>query len=145
MLSSVIHAEEVFPNACKPLAVKGEFANIPSGKPRLIMLHNLSGFDVWVARPFSEKENAGGWSSRLQANHWSALYVEDETFELSCIESRPGHEQQVACEQALGVCEWPITSKPENIKDILMVGENMPLTALTAYIGRQGFELPPKA
>ncbi|MDF1645614.1 MAG: hypothetical protein P1U61_01350 [Legionellaceae bacterium] len=93
----------------------------------------------------SEKDNHAGWSSRLQANYWSALALEDKAFDLSCIESRPGHEQQVSCEQTLAACEWPITARPEKTQGVFWAGENMPLAALTAYISRRGFELPQKA
>ncbi|MCH9756127.1 MAG: hypothetical protein K0U37_02905 [Gammaproteobacteria bacterium] len=144
LITTQLRAEEIFPNNCRPFAIKGESINLPAGTPRLIMLHNLSKFDLWITHPLSEKENNAGWSSRLQANRWSALSLGKKTFELSCIESRPGHEQQISCEQALAVCEWPITARPEKAHGVVWAGENMPLSALTAYIGRLGFELPQK-
>ena len=106
------------------------------------MLHNLSGLDLWITHPVSEADTAAGWSSRLQSGHWSALALDTTAFELSCIESKPGHEQQVSCEHALAICEWPITSSPEHTSGIFWAGENMSLTALTAYLSRRGFELP---
>ena len=144
LITTTAQAEEVFPNFCKPFAIKGESVLFPAGLPRIVMLHNLSESDLWVIHPASEKENNGGWSSRLEANLWSALALEKKAFELNCIESRPGHEQQVSCEQTLAICEWPLTKGPENNHGVFWAGENMPLTALTAYIGRHGFELPQK-
>ena len=145
LIPTTTQAEEVFPNHCKPFTLKGESVNLPAGVPRLIMLHNLSEFDLWITHPLSEKENNAGWSSRLQTNHWSALALDKKIFELSCIESRPGHEQQISCEQTLAVCEWPLTKNSGAEQGVFWAGENMSLTALTAYIGRHGFELPQKA
>lgn len=141
-VSTNTHAGEIFPNNCKPLVVKGELLVLPTGLPRLIMLHNLSSVDVWITHPMSGKDSNAGWSSRLQSNHWSALMINKKAFELSCIESKPGHEQQIACEQTLAACEWIPTSKPEYAKGVFWAGENMPLKALIAYINRHGFELP---
>ena len=106
---------------------------------------NLSAFDVWITHPASDATFDSGWSSRLQGNQWSALALDKTKIKLNCIESKPGHEQQVSCEQALAACEWPITSRPEHAHGIFWAGENMTLTALTAYIGRHGFELPSQA
>lgn len=139
------HSTEVFPSACKAFALKGEAIHIPAGNLRVFMIHNLSAFDVWITHPSSEENFDSGWSSRLQGNQWSALALDKKNLTLNCIESRPGHEQQVSCEQTLAVCEWPITSRPEHTHGVFWAGENMTLTALTAYIGRRGFELPSQA
>lgn len=144
-ISHNAYAEEIFPPACKAFAVKGESAKLPVGTPRVVMLHNISEFDLWITHTASANDNTEDFSSRLQANLWSALALEKKAVEINCIESRPGHEQQISCEQTLAVCEWPITSRPENMQGVFWAGENMPLSALTAYIGRRGFELPQKA
>jgi hypothetical protein len=138
-------AEEIFPTACKPFVVKSESIVLPEGAPRLIMLHNLSELDLWITHPVSEADAASGWSSRLQSGHWSALALDKTAFELSCIESKPGHEQQISCEHTLAVCEWSITSSPEHTRGIFWAGENMSLSTLTAYLSRRGFGLPPQA
>jgi len=140
-----IHVNEVFPAACKAFAVQGENLRIPAGKLRVLMIHNLSAFDIWITHPASEENFDPGWSSRLQGNQWSALALDKNKTTLSCIESKPGHEQQVACEHVLAVCEWSITSRPKHSHGIFWAGENMTLTTLTAYIGRHGFELPSEA
>ncbi len=144
-ISQNAYAEEVFPPACKPLVIKGESAKLPGGTPRVVMLHNISEFDLWITHSASANDNTEDFSSRLQSNLWSALALEKESFEINCIESKPGHEQQVSCEQTLAVCEWPTVNRLENTQSVLLAGENMPLSALTAYIGRRGFELPQKA
>lgn len=142
--ANTVHAEEIFPPACRPITIQGETVHLPAGKPRLIMLHNLSEFDLWITRPMTEQNNSTGFSSRLQSNHWSALAIGKKTLSLNCIESKPGHEQQIACQQTLALCEWPITTKKQNKHAVFFAGENMTLPTLTAYINRLGFELPQK-
>ncbi|MCH9764266.1 MAG: hypothetical protein K0U24_08625 [Gammaproteobacteria bacterium] len=144
-VTSTVHAEEIFPPTCKPIAIQGETALLPAGKPRLIMLHNLSKFDLWITHPMTEQNNNTAFSSRLQSNNWSALAIGSTILSLSCIESKPGHEQQIACQQTLALCEWPITTQKQNKNTAFFAGENMTLPSLTAYITRLGFELPQKA
>lgn len=142
--TSTVHAEEIFPPSCKPLAIQGETVLLPAGKPRLIMLHNLSESDLWITHPMTDQNNNTGFSSRLESNHWSALAIGKKTLSLSCIESKPGHEQQVACQHTLALCEWPITTPKKNKQTVFFTGENMALSSLIAYITRLGFELPQK-
>ena len=77
----------------------------------------------------------------MHAGNWSALVLDGEKFELSCIESRPGHEQQVACSAVLAVCQWPASTLPEKASGSYWAGEDMALSPLTAYIKRHGFVL----
>jgi hypothetical protein len=137
-------AKEIYPYACKPFVIHDETVTLPAKKPRLIMLHNLSNADLWITHPMSEQDTFQSFSTRLQSNHWSALALDDNMFELNCIESKPGHEQQVPCAQTLAMCEWPLTN-PDNTQVPVWAAEDMPLTTLTAYMSRHGFELPQKA
>jgi len=43
------HSTEIFPAACKAFAIKGEDLHITAGNVRVLMVHNLSAFDVWMA------------------------------------------------------------------------------------------------
>ena len=61
---------------------------------------------------------------------------------LSCIESKPGHEQAVSCQQVLAVCTFQVTAHPKLKKNVIWAAENMPLSPLIAYLGRIGFEFP---
>ncbi len=141
---TITRAEEVLPENCKPFSIRGESAHLPAASPRLAMLHNLSQFEIWLTHP-AENEHDAPWSSRLQQNYWSALVLGTDAFEINCIESKPGHEQQVSCEQVLAICEWPLKQKEEKTPGSFWAGENMPMSVLIAYIGRHGFELPQKA
>ena len=140
--TSIAYAEEVFPAGCKPLLVEDALVLIPAGDPRIIMVHNLSNMDLWITHPVSDPNSSAGWSSRLQAGNWSALALDKQAFELSCIESKPGHEQQVPCASVVGICQWPTTERPAKPSGIYWAGEDMALSPLTAYIGRHGFVVP---
>ena len=141
-LASIAHAEEIYPAGCKPLVVEGELVLIPVGDLRIVMIHNLSTMDLWITHPVSDPGARAGWSSRLQAGHWSALALDKKAFELSCIESRPGHEQQIPCASVVGICQWPTTERPEKPAGVFWAGEDMALSPLTAFIGRHGFVVP---
>lgn len=143
-LTSAI-AGEIFPNACVPVEVHEDLVQLTTDKPALVMIHNLSKIDLWVTHPISEPSASAGWSSRLQAGHWSALALDKKTFDLSCIESRPGHEQQVPCAGLLSVCQWSGIKMPKQGQaggGTFWAGEDLPLQALMAHVGSRGFKVP---
>jgi hypothetical protein len=138
--ASILHAEEILPARCTPWVVSGELLFLPQKKSTVFMVHNLSSSDLWVTHPVSESSVTPGWSSHLTAGNWSAL-IANEAWELSCIESKPGHEQQVSCASVLAVCSWHAASLPLKAKDTPWAAEDMLLSPLTAYIKRRGFIL----
>ena len=134
-------ADEIFPVGCLPLVVHDELVKLSAEKPTLIMIHNLSKSDLWITHPVSEPSTNAGWSSRLQGGNWSALALDKKSFELSCIESRPGHEQQVPCVGLLVACQWSNVTSPKTETGTFWAGEDMTLTALKAHVGSRGFGL----
>ena len=53
---------------------------------------------------------------KLAPAHWAALELSsaelnDKTLQFHCVESRPGHEQEVSCQGMLKACRW------QNFKD----------------------------
>jgi hypothetical protein len=137
--STIVNAEEVFPNDCKALVITGELVQLPKTPSALVMLHNLSNTDLWITHPTKEGSANAGWSSRLQTGNWSALARSGAAFELSCIESRPGHEQQIPCASVLAVCQWSDAKMPPKSSGTFWAGENMSLSQLRAYVERRGF------
>lgn len=138
------YAEEIFPQGCEPFVVSGELIELPATKSAVAMIHNLSNTELWVTHPVSEPNASAGWSSRLQAGRWSALTLNDKAFQLSCIESSPGHEQQIACTAVVAVCLWKTINQPDGASDTYWAAENRPLSSLIAYIKRRGFVLSEK-
>ncbi len=145
LLTISIHAEEIFPAGCKPLVVQGEVVKLSAKKPALVMIHNLSAVDLWITHPGSDAGVSAGWSSRLQGGHWSALALDKKSFELSCIESRPGHEQQVPCAGLLAACQWSKVKMAKSDTGTFWAGEDMSLASLLAHVGSRGFVLPASA
>ena len=145
LMVSNVSADEIFPTGCKPIVVKDELVTLSADKPVLVMIHNLSSVDLWITHPVSEPNASAGWSSRLQGGNWSALALDKKSFELSCIESRPGHEQQVPCAGLLAICQWTKMTPPKSASGTFWAGEDMTLTALTAHVGSRGFILPTPA
>ncbi|HBI21318.1 MAG TPA: hypothetical protein DDY37_01815 [Legionella sp.] len=138
-----VYAEEIFPPHCTPFVVETELVKLPATQSTVTMIHNLSSGDLWVTH--SVAEAGASWSSHLQAGNWSALVLPEKPFELSCIESIPGHEQQVSCAGVLAVCQWAAATLPKKPSDTPWAAEDMLLSPLIAYIRRQGFVLTPTA
>ena len=143
LLSSAhLFAESTFPNGCQAIAVQGEAVAIKSKKSKLVFVHNLSKSDIWITHPVADPGASAGWTTRLQPDNWSALAVDKSPFIINCIESRPGHEQQVPCEGVIAVCKWSKVKVPASGEGTFWVGEDMSLSALTAAVGGRGFVLP---
>ncbi len=139
LLTWNLHAEEVFPPHCTPVVVTGDLVVLPAAESAVTMIHNLSNNDLWITHPVSDPGASAGWSSHLQAGHWSALVLKEKKFELSCIESKPGHEQQVSCSTVVAVCQWHTKDLPEKSSGTYWAAEDMELSPLIAYIKRRGF------
>lgn len=137
-----LNAEEAAPSGCKPIVVSGESILLSAKNSGLVIIHNISNVDLWITHPVSEPSASAGESSRLQERHWSALAQDKNAFELSCIESKPGHEQQVPCAGVVSVCHWSTVKMPTQSSGTYWAGENMALNALITYLGDRGFELP---
>jgi len=142
VLSSLVRAESTLPVGCNAVAVQGEAVTLQVKKNSLVFIHNLTSTDIWITHPVTDPSVNDGVSSRLQAGNWSSLAVDKGPFVLNCIESRPGHEQQVPCEGAIAVCKWKKVKTPANTKGTFWAAEDMSLSALTAAIGARGFKIP---
>jgi hypothetical protein len=143
LMFSYVFAESVLPTGCQAIAVQGEAVTLKSKNSKLVFIHNISNSDVWITHPVTNPGVSAGWTSRIQAGNWSALAVDKPPFILNCIESRPGHEQQIPCEGALAVCQWRSVKIPSSKEQgTFWAGEDQSLAALTTAIGARGFVLP---
>lgn len=136
-------ANNIPPSGCKMVPFSGATVILSKEPPSLVLLHNVSALDVWITRPISHPSASAGWSSRLKPKHWSALALGSQQIELGCIESKPGHEQQIPCEGVLIACRWQgfvdarMTQKPNQT---FWAAEDMRLPALLMAVERQGFK-----
>jgi hypothetical protein len=142
-LSLNLCAKASLPEGCKALMVQGESVTLkPTSKNKLVFIRNNTGSDLWITHPVSDAGASAGWASRIQANHWSALAVDKAAFVLTCIESKPGHEQQVPCEGAIAVCQWKGVKIPGETTSTFWAAEDQPLSELTTTLGGKGFVFP---
>lgn len=142
---SVAAAESVLPPGCQAVTVQGEAVTLQAKSSSLIFIHNLTDEDLWITHPVDNPSASAGWTSRLQGDNWSALALKKGPFVLNCIESRPGHEQQILCEASIAVCKWKekgVKIPRKDQKSTFWVAENMSLPALTAAVGARGFKIP---
>jgi hypothetical protein len=145
VIASGVWAEnEAFPYACQSLPVTTATVLLAQSAPSVILIHNVSEADLWVTHPISGSDPGAnaGWSSRLQSKRWSALALDDKAFELSCIESKPGHEQQVPCSEVVILCQWQKMAGTNGSTGSFWVAENMPLSDLLGHVEQRGFKLP---
>ncbi len=134
------HTHEIYPPLCVPFVVRTPTLVLQNKEPSLVMIHNLSAHDVWMTHtPKTDEPSNTGWSRRLRSGRWSALANAVNGFEINCVESQPGHEQNIACANALAVCVWSPITTPAPLKHTLWAGEDRSLSSLLAYIQRQGF------
>lgn len=143
LMSALVCAENTLPVGCQAIRVQGEAVTIKAKHDKLIYIHNLASNDLWITHPVTNPSASAGWSSRLQAGNWSALALDKGPFELNCIESKPGHEQQIPCEGSIVLCQWKGAKFPKSEDpSTFWVAEDMTLAALTAAVGGRGFVLP---
>lgn len=130
------------PEGCQALAVQGETIVLSAKQAKLVFIHNLSNNDLWLTHPQKNEGAGAGWTTRMQADNWSALALHSGPFELSCIESRPGHEQAASCAGLVSVCQWRGVKMPKTAQGTFWAAEDLSLQELTAAVGGRGFILP---
>jgi hypothetical protein len=138
-----LFAQEVLPRGCVALVIKNDIVSISKDKNKFLFIHNLSEDNIWLVSQIENNNLQSVLSSKMDAGSWSALILNQEPKDIkfSCIESKPGHEQKISCQEALAICQWPNTKIPEDRKGVFFVAENMDLSSLTAYSERNGYSL----
>ncbi len=142
--STAIAAESTLPAGCQAVTVQGDAVTLQAKKNSLVFIHNLASNDLWITHPVKNPGASAGWTSRLQGGNWSALSLHKGPFILNCIESRPGHEQQIPCQDAIAVCKWKKVKFPSSAQGTFWAAEDMSLSALKAAVGARGYELSSK-
>lgn len=134
-------AQRAFPQGCKPLTVQGDVVTLDVKKGNLVFIHSLAKNDLWLTHPEKEPKGASaGWTTRIQADHWSALALDKPSFALACIESKPGHEQEIPCEGMVAVCQWMKVKIAD--AGTFWANEDQPLAELIAALGARGIHIP---
>lgn len=140
-ITTITNAELPSSISCKSVAVSDEDFIALEDKSNLVLFHNLSKMDVWLIYKLESETNSNNSqeASRLQADHWSALVLNNAAFKLSCIESQPGHEQMIPCVGIISMCRSTLSKAPMQVNG--WAAENMIVTHLIEYLGSRGFEL----
>lgn len=89
---------------CQPLLLSTDPLVLTTQKPIQIFFHNISAHPVFVSHPLRPV-----WSQRIDADKWSVLLLTAKRLTVTCVESLPGHEQVVPCQQVLTACKRPST------------------------------------
>lgn len=145
--SALATTDNILPTGCTPITISSESANLPlKKKPVLILIHNLTQTDLWLTHPVTEPSASAGWNSRIEKSKWSAFLLDSpslhgSSFEFQCVESKPGHEQQISCAEAISLCRLSVKMPPQKDLGSFWAGENLSLKELMAHLGRRGFEL----
>lgn len=135
------NATVVMPKGCQPLPLNTETARLKTKKPMLFLMKNTSNSDLWLIHPIQDPGASAGWNSKLEPERWSALLV-NKDFDLNCVESRPGHEQHVSCDQVLALCSYRSLKIDKSLTGNAWMAENMPVRALLTELGRRGLDVP---
>ena len=130
------YAKEFLPKNCHAVPI-GDEVIFEKNKKQLEMIHALSTHQIWLAN----RENSRLTVS-ITPGLWSVFYAPHVKSQWHCIQSEPGHEQQVPCQQVLALCER--TAKPPK-KDFskfdFWVVNNLSYSELDAYLQRMGWRL----
>ncbi|MDP3560282.1 MAG: hypothetical protein Q8R79_08060 [Legionellaceae bacterium] len=132
------HAAQPLPNHCTPIVIEGEFLSFDTQKPGVFLLHNISNYQVWLTRVNTHEEQQ---SSELSPDKWTTIVIKDRKLEYQCIESSPGHEQEMPCQLMLMACQWSKGSIPSTVTHSMLALENETLAQTRSILGSRGFHL----
>lgn len=128
-------AEEFLPKGCHALP-QGDDLKLTSNKGQLFFIHSLSRYEIWLANPQQQR-----FTTSIVPGLWSVFYAPKFESSWRCIQSEPGHEQKVACQQVLAVCQWSVKAPDENLqKNNAWQAYNMRYSEISAYLQRMGWQ-----
>ena len=139
LLSLKTSAQEGFPAGCTTVPLQVNHDQLRASAPRVFLLNNVSSNDIWITYQFQQAGLSAGLTSRLQAQHWSALVLAGDVFALACVTSMPGHERRIACHEVLKACQWPGMHIPTSANGNFWAAEDSPLNSLVEALGHRGF------
>lgn len=135
LISFSLFATESFPKNCKVFAFKGENLVIKAPKPKVILINNQT-----EATLFLSHTGNTGLTTKIDAAKWASLVVHQKKFIIQCIESKPGHEQQVPCEGMLTTCQLSKVKIPQSRDKTFWAAENLDRKALENHLAESGFK-----
>ena len=143
LFGSSLFAAVAFPPACRGVSGIAEQWVFKGKKQQLYLVTNTSKHTIWLTHTKKDPGASAGWASQLAPNQWSALAMDRVGFVFDCTESKPGHEQRVACQDVLAVCLQSATF-PAKLPGAFWVAENLPLDQLLSSVEQRGIVLGDK-
>ena len=132
---STSQANENILEHCDTLQLKKEAIHLAENTPSLVIIHNItSSTNLWITHPILQPSASAGWSSHLHPKHWSILSLHETPFEISCVESKPGHEQQVACTSVITICRWAKTIKFKSPPGTFWLAEDLTKKQINVFL-----------
>ena len=114
-------------NGAKPFCQTFTFTDtniaLTTNEPLVIVIHNISDKKVYL------NDNNTAIPSLIEKDRWSQFSLVKKSIVISCIESLPGHEQQVPCKEVISACQFPLKSK--HITTTGWLAENLQNSPLT--------------
>ncbi|MDF2866778.1 MAG: hypothetical protein K0S11_248 [Gammaproteobacteria bacterium] len=111
---------------------------------RVYLIKNTSLTKIWVNHEVENTSASAGWAIELQPEKWSALMLDEQPFELSCVELRPGAEQIISCESVLQICQLQHVQYATHSKGSYWATENLTLDSLWDSLEKRGITLEAK-
>lgn len=108
---------------CQTFTLHDINVSLSTDEPLLMVFHNISEHNIYLVN----KKNST--SSLIAPGRWSQFSLVKQSVTFSCIESLPGHEQQVPCKNVLSVCQFLLKSK--HITTTAWLSENLTTSPLT--------------
>lgn len=104
----------------------------------IYLIKNTSLTKVWVNHEMEYATANAGWAIELQPGKWSALMLDKQPFELSCVELKPGAEQIIACQSVLQICQVQHVQYPNDGKGSYWAAENLAIDSLWDTLEKRG-------
>lgn len=124
----------------------GRYIDLSGKNPRIYLLKNISNETILLNR--YQRVNPGasaGWSSMINPKHWSALFLTQTHFKLTCTSKNIQNKfQKVPCIRRIQVFAIKKFTKPSKSEGGYWIAENQRFHKLLKIIKRRGFhfEMP---
>ncbi len=139
LMSFFSFSKEFLPKDCHAVPIDETIA-LSQQKNHILLMHSLSNYEIWLANPKQSRLTVS-----LVPGEWSAFYAPKDKAQWFCIQSQPGHEQKVPCQQVLALCDWSATAPKKEISKInSWVANNLSYSELHAYLQRIGWQFNKK-
>lgn len=128
-------AKEIFPKGCEAKSIEQEHLQLNASSRQLMFMHNISENNIWLANSSHPR-----LTLEMKPGQWNVLYLPHGQDVWKCVQSIPGHEQQISCQTGIALCEWSAKiDKSKRPKQGMWLAENTSYAEAKAYLQRMGW------